>query len=77
MTVQELIEELSNYDSNMEVKFAYNYGDYWRTEVADDIREIQEENVVYSSYHRTDKVVDMDDEQYEDVEDSKTVLILR
>jgi hypothetical protein len=77
MTVQELIEELSNYDSNMEVKFAYNYGDYWRTEVADDIREIQEENVVYSSYHQTDKVVDMDDERNDDIEDSKTVLILR
>jgi hypothetical protein len=77
MTVQELIEELSNYDSNMEVKFAYNYGDYWRTEVADDIREIQEENVVYSSYHQTDKVVDMDDERNDDIEDSKTILILR
>jgi hypothetical protein len=61
----------------MEVKFAYNYGDYWRTEVADDIREIQEENVVYSSYHQTDKVVDMDDERNDDIEDSKTVLILR
>ena len=77
MTVQELIEELSNYDSNMEVKFAYTYGDYWRTEVADDITEVQEGNVVYSSYHKTDKVIDIDDEQYEDEEDSKAVLILR
>jgi hypothetical protein len=77
MTVQELIEELSNYDSNMEVKFAYNSGDYWKTEVADDITEVQEGNVVYSSYHQTDKVIDIDDEQYEDEEDSKAVLILR
>ena len=77
MTVQELIEELSNYDSNMEVKFAYNYGDYWRTDVADDITEVYKGNVVHSSYHQTDKVIDIDEEQYDDVEDFKTVLILR
>ncbi len=77
MTVQELIEELSNYNSNMEVKFAYNYGDYWRTDVADDITEVQEGNVVYSSYHQTDKVIDIDEEQYDGIDDFKTVLILR
>ena len=61
----------------MEVKFAYNYGDYWRTDVADDITEVYKGNVVYSSYHQTDKVIDIDEEQYDDVEDFKTVLILR
>jgi len=42
MTVKELIESLEGFDPNMEVKFAYNYGDYWGTEVASNVGRIDE-----------------------------------
>jgi hypothetical protein len=74
MTVKKLIDLLQDFDENMEVKFAYNFGDYWRTEVANDITEIDESQVRYSDYHRMDKVVDDEnDEEYY----TKTVVIIK
>jgi hypothetical protein len=77
MTVKKLIDLLQDFDENMEVKFAYNFGDYWRTEVANDITELDEGKVTYSSYHNTSKVVrtDRDEDEYED--DTTTVVLLR
>ena len=72
MTVKELMESLEGFDPNMEVKFAYNFGDYWKTEVANNIRDIDEGQVRYSSYHRMDKVVD--DEEDDNI---KTVVIIK
>lgn len=66
MTVKELINELSNFNPNMEVKFAYDYGDYWNTEVAKDVRRVEEGQTQYSDYHRMDKVVD--DGEYDNIE---------
>lgn len=73
MTVKELIESLEGFDPNMEVKFAYNYGDYWGTEVASNVRDIDEGQVRYSDYHRMDKVTDYDDED----DNIKTVVIIK
>jgi hypothetical protein len=73
MTVKELIESLEGFDPNMEVKFAYNFGDYWKTEVASNVRDIDEGQVRYSSYHRMDKVTDYDDED----DSIKTVVIIK
>ena len=73
MTVKELIESLQDFDPNMEVKFAYNFGDYWGTEVASNITEIDEGQVRYSDYHRMDKVTDYDDEN----DNIKTVVIIK
>ena len=74
MTVKELIESLEGFDPNMEVKFAYNFGDYWGTEVASNVTEIDEGQVRYSDYHRMDKVVDDEnDEEYY----AKTVVIIK
>ena len=75
MTVKELIESLEGFDPNMEVKFAYNYGDYWGTEVASDVRDVDEGMVKYSDYHRMDKVVD--DEGDEEEFYIKTVVIIK
>ena len=72
MTVKELIEALQDFDENMEVKITYNYGDYWRTTVADKINNVDEGQVKYSSYHRTDKVSDNGDEE----DETKTVVLL-
>lgn len=60
MTVQELIEQLGYMDPNAEVHFAYNYGDHWRTEVAPKVGRIDEGAVVYSEYHRMDKIAEDD-----------------
>jgi hypothetical protein len=69
MTVAELIEYLQEQDQTLEVKFSYNSGDYWRTQVAKDIEEVETGLVEYSDYHRMDKVVDND-------EDGTLVLLL-
>ena len=58
MTVQELIEQLGYMDKDAEVHFAYNYGDHWRTEVAPKVGRVDEGAVVYSEYHRMDKMVE-------------------
>jgi hypothetical protein len=60
MTVEELINTLQFMDMNAEVHFAYNYGDHWRTEVAPKVGRVDEGAVVYSEYHRMDKILDAD-----------------
>ena len=79
MTVQELIEELSLYPDDMEVEFAYNYGDYWRTTVCKEIKNIDTGYVEYSAYHRMNKLVDNDDEEddEEETETKREVLLLQ
>ena len=64
MTVAELRNMLADFDADMEVRFAYNYGDYWNTEVAADITDADVGQVQYSAYHRSDKVIDPD--KYDD-----------
>ncbi|MBD5400438.1 hypothetical protein HDR61_01655 [bacterium] len=79
MTVSELIEELQSFDDDMEVQFAYNYGDYWRTTVCKDVTDIDTGYVEYSEYHRMNKLIDEDedDDTDEDISTKKQVLILR
>ena len=60
MQVFQLIEQLMDLDPNAEVHFSYNYGDHWRTEVAPKVGRVDEGAVVYSDYHRMDKMVEDD-----------------
>jgi len=62
MLVKELIEMLEGMNQDAEVHFAYNYGDHWRTEVAPRVDRVDEGAVVYSDYHRMDKIAEYDDE---------------
>jgi hypothetical protein len=64
MLVRDLIELLQEMDADMEVHFAYNYGDHWRTEVAPKVGRVDEGVVEYSEYHRMDRIAkeDYDDE---------------
>jgi len=62
MLVKELIEMLEGLNQDAEVHFAYNYGDHWRTEVAPKVARVDEGAVVYSDYHRMDKIAEYDDE---------------
>ena len=72
MKVHELINELSNYDSDLEVHFSYNYGDHWRTIVAPAVTEVEDGKVTYSDYHQMDKLASDDDED-DDIESDTTV----
>lgn len=64
-TVNELIELLQEQvecgNGDKDVLYSYNYGDHWRTTVAEGISDCSEQTVVYSDYHSKDKVVDEDD----------------
>jgi hypothetical protein len=66
MLVRDLIELLEGYDADMEVHFAYGYGDHWRTTVAPRVSNVSGGVVQYSDYHRMDKLVE--DEEFEDEE---------
>ena len=60
MLVKELIEMLQDMNQDADVHFAYNYGDHWRTEVAPKVGRVDEGAVVYSEYHRMDKMLEDD-----------------
>ena len=62
MLVRDLIELLEGYDLDMEVHFAYNYGDHWRTEVAPNVSNVREGVVEYSDYHRMDKIATIEED---------------
>jgi hypothetical protein len=58
MTVEELIEELQNFEPDTPVHFSYNYGDYWKTVVAPETRTVEELPIVYSDYHSMPKLAE-------------------
>jgi hypothetical protein len=62
MLVRDLIELLEGYEADMEVHFAYNYGDHWRTEVAPKVSNVREGVVEYSDYHRMDKIATIEED---------------
>jgi len=66
MLVKELIEMLGGMNQDAEVHYAYNYGDHWRTEVAPKIDSVDVGSVVYSDYHRMDKMVENDDSDFDE-----------
>lgn len=80
MKVAELIELLQMEDQEAEVHFQYNYGDHWRTQVAPTVDSVEVCRVKYSDYHQMDKVIDMDDFDFDDegevVVEGKEVVML-
>lgn len=66
MKVKELMEYLEGFDEDAEVFFSYNYGDYWRTTVAAKVRDVQEQHLVWSEYHRMYKADERDDDERRD-----------
>ena len=66
MKVSELIAELECYPEHLEVHFAHGAGDYWRTVLAPKATRTFEGTVLQSEYHRTFKLVEDEDEVYED-----------
>lgn len=72
MKVRDLIEQLQGWDGDMEVHFAYSYGDHWRTQMAPKVSFVQEGSVIHSDYHNKDMLVDDD---YEGDKDREVVVI--
>jgi hypothetical protein len=66
MLVKELIESLKYMDQDAEVHFSYCYGDHWRTEVAPKASRVNEGTVAYSEYHRMDKLVEDEEDCYDE-----------
>jgi hypothetical protein len=66
MNVKELIEQLQDMNPEAEVHFAYGYGDHWRTTVAPSASRVFQGQVQYSEYHRMDKMVEDEDDFYEE-----------
>ena len=60
MKVKSLIEQLDYMDPEADVHFGYNYGDYWRTQLAPRVSSVDAGWVKYSSYHRMDAEADKD-----------------
>jgi hypothetical protein len=52
MTVKQLIEDLSGLPKELEVRFAYDYGDYWHSQVAKEVKTVEIDKISYSEYHR-------------------------
>lgn len=81
MTVNELrtaLDELiAQGNGEVEIMFAYNYGDYWRSTVAQPLTIIAEAQVKHSDYHSMDKVVEnrMDEDEPAEIDGTRTVLI--
>lgn len=66
MQVKKLIEMLGYMDEEAEVHFSYNYGDHWSTQVAPTVNNVEQGIVEYSSYHSMDKIVDDDEDCYDE-----------
>ena len=73
MTVQELIAELEGFDPNAPVHIRYPSGDYWKTQCAPKITDINELPIKYSSYHRMD-IIDEDEDA--EIEDNGVVIVI-
>ena len=74
ITVKEFKDMLDDYEDDMEIFFAHDYGDYWNTLVAKSINDVDVKEVQYSEYHRMNKVVDEEDIENDDP--TKTVLVI-
>lgn len=76
LTVKELKTLLENFDDDSPVYFGYNYGDHWRTEVADAITKARLKNVRYSDYHSMMRVVDESEESSDRPEEGDKEIVL-
>lgn len=76
MKVKDLIEALNGMDGELDVHFAYGYGDYWNSTVAPRIGNVTMGEVEYSEYHRMDQLVERDDEDEEESEATRRRVVI-
>ena len=78
MKKQDLIAQLSCFDDEDDICFAFPSGDYWGNFIAKEVSDITEEQVVWSDYHNSYKLVDEEkiEKGYYEKEDLKKVVVL-
>jgi len=76
MKVKDLKAQLSFFNDEQEVCFAFPSGDYWGTTQAKEVSNISEDKVAWSEYHNTHKVIDCDREDRYEQDELKEVVIL-
>lgn len=76
MNVGELKRELSFFDDEQEVFFAFPSGDYWGTTQAKEVKDLTEEKVAWSDYHRSHKLIDEDHEEHYEKDELKEVVVI-
>ena len=76
MRVRDLIEILEEFDPEMDVHFQYNYGDYWRTQVAPKVTSVEQIPVEYSEYHRMPKIIEIDEDDEEAYNNRREVVVI-
>jgi hypothetical protein len=74
MKVKELIENLEQFDEDIDVHFVYDYGDHWHTTVAPLVRNVEEGRIHQSDYHRMPKEIEEDNPQFDQ---APVVVLLR
>lgn len=72
MKVRELIYLLKGYDPEMTVHTAYDFGDYWNTQVAPKVGQVEPAQVAWSEYHCMPRIVEREDDD-QDAYDAKTL----
>lgn len=73
MTVRELIETLNEYDDDMIVRFAFDYGDRSHTHIAREVTNVNIEQVRHNSYVNEIALADL---RYDDEKDTEEALVL-
>lgn len=79
MKVGKLIELLQNENADAEVFFSYNYGDRSSTNVAQEVKRVEEQPLGWSEYHRMYALLsDVEEEEGKQFdEDTKRAVVLR
>ena len=76
MTKAELIQELSCFGNDDEIRIGCPSGDYWGTLLAREVTAVEMAEVTESSYHNTFKVVDDDKRDMYEPDELKKVILL-
>ena len=78
MKKQDLIAQLSCFDDEDDIYLAFPSGDYWGRVLAKEVSEVSTEQVAWSDYHNSYKLVDEEDIEkgYYEKEDLKKVIVL-
>lgn len=76
MKVSELKQQLSFFDDEQEVFFAFPSGDYWGTTQAMEVGDLSEGKVAWSEYHRSHKLIDDEHEERYDKDELQEVVVL-
>lgn len=76
MKVSELKQQLSFFDDEQEVFFAFPSGDYWGTTQAREVEDLSEGKVAWSEYHRSHKLIDDEHEERYEKDELQEVVVL-